>query len=507
MKHAERICKLKEHPALGTLKAKKIGLVLAGGGAKGAYQIGCLKCLQDLGLVQFHAICGVSVGALNGVSAASEKIREAVSLWEGIGFRQVFKTSPSFLLGIASYLVGGILIVNNKIIGLYICLAAIFMPLPVLFFRPSLTLYYFLWCILLVYFFAMRGQRGGRLIHLLGNHLIRSTHSRASLSDQSRLRDLVEQFLFAEPDERTNVQSQTFLVIARDGYWFDPDFPTFRIEAPPPGDPDTHYAIDKPVLKHGWLPEYIPVSGLPKDDILKVLLESAALPVVFRHTRKDYGLCTDGGMADNVPLNKILETGCDCVFVIQMNRELDSIDKLLDHVKSIRRSIKLESSIRRNGKQSLKTHALYKKYRVWLKNKLAQFRNNPELDKCDYRNKSYPIDPGLFQDFDLLDFLIPIIGKRNVIGADYYNHNQAERWRLFHTWDLLHTGRPELAPYEPLKNLPRIINVIPSQELGGFLLGTLGFRAKKARRLIDLGYVDMIACVEELLPQLAVEAN
>ena len=45
---------------------RKIGLVLSGGGAKGAYQIGVMKAIEEYGLVQqISAISGSSIGALN----------------------------------------------------------------------------------------------------------------------------------------------------------------------------------------------------------------------------------------------------------------------------------------------------------------------------------------------------------------------------------------------------------------------------------------------------------
>lgn len=43
----------------------KVGLVLSGGGAKGAYQIGVLRALQKLG-TQVDMVSGASIGALNG---------------------------------------------------------------------------------------------------------------------------------------------------------------------------------------------------------------------------------------------------------------------------------------------------------------------------------------------------------------------------------------------------------------------------------------------------------
>lgn len=48
----------------------KVGLVLSGGGAKGAYQVGVLKALVELN-IPVHIISGASIGALNGAVLAS----------------------------------------------------------------------------------------------------------------------------------------------------------------------------------------------------------------------------------------------------------------------------------------------------------------------------------------------------------------------------------------------------------------------------------------------------
>ncbi|HPM47558.1 MAG TPA: patatin-like phospholipase family protein, partial [bacterium] len=48
----------------------KTGLVLSGGGAKGAYQVGAIKALVEYGF-EFDMISGASIGALNGAVLAS----------------------------------------------------------------------------------------------------------------------------------------------------------------------------------------------------------------------------------------------------------------------------------------------------------------------------------------------------------------------------------------------------------------------------------------------------
>lgn len=60
---------------------KKYGLVLAGGGAKGAYQLGAWKAMRELG-IEFSAVAGVSIGSINGAFIASDCYDKAVEFWK-----------------------------------------------------------------------------------------------------------------------------------------------------------------------------------------------------------------------------------------------------------------------------------------------------------------------------------------------------------------------------------------------------------------------------------------
>ncbi len=75
-----------------------IGLVLGGGGAKGAYQIGCWKALRESGLTAFDAIAGTSVGALNAVLVAQDKFGEAEAIWQNMSFGRVLQFQWQTLL-------------------------------------------------------------------------------------------------------------------------------------------------------------------------------------------------------------------------------------------------------------------------------------------------------------------------------------------------------------------------------------------------------------------------
>ena len=70
---------------------KGIGLVLSGGGGKGAYQVGVLKVLQEQGLLDdVTAIAGASIGAVNAMLFAMGDIKIMYDAWKEIDMDTVF---------------------------------------------------------------------------------------------------------------------------------------------------------------------------------------------------------------------------------------------------------------------------------------------------------------------------------------------------------------------------------------------------------------------------------
>ena len=53
-----------------TTKPYRVGLVLSGGGARGAYHVGVIKCLADMN-ISIDVVAGASIGALNGAVVAA----------------------------------------------------------------------------------------------------------------------------------------------------------------------------------------------------------------------------------------------------------------------------------------------------------------------------------------------------------------------------------------------------------------------------------------------------
>lgn len=81
-------------PVLDT--EKEYGLVLEGGGAKGAYQIGAWKALKEAG-IRIKGIAGTSVGALNGALICMGDLEKAESLWENISYSQIMSVDDKVM--------------------------------------------------------------------------------------------------------------------------------------------------------------------------------------------------------------------------------------------------------------------------------------------------------------------------------------------------------------------------------------------------------------------------
>lgn len=77
-------------------KNKEYGLVLEGGGAKGAYQIGVWKALREYN-IPIKGIVGTSVGALNGALICMDSFEDAINLWENISYSQVMNIKDDLI--------------------------------------------------------------------------------------------------------------------------------------------------------------------------------------------------------------------------------------------------------------------------------------------------------------------------------------------------------------------------------------------------------------------------
>lgn len=87
---------------------KKVGLILSGGGARAAYQVGVLKginkILPSTMTNPYDIISGTSAGAINGIALASYAdnhrigVRHLERIWGGFECCQVYRTDfPGYL--------------------------------------------------------------------------------------------------------------------------------------------------------------------------------------------------------------------------------------------------------------------------------------------------------------------------------------------------------------------------------------------------------------------------
>ncbi len=82
----------------------KVGLVLTGGGARAAYQVGVLRAIAAMlpegAPNPFPVICGTSAGAINAAGVAisarnfHEGVRQLVAVWENAHVSQVYRSDP-----------------------------------------------------------------------------------------------------------------------------------------------------------------------------------------------------------------------------------------------------------------------------------------------------------------------------------------------------------------------------------------------------------------------------
>ena len=91
------------------MKRQKIGLILTGGGARAAYQVGVLKALAEFmpyrSRMPFDVVCGTSAGALNAVTLVvnarhfRKGVRYLHNIWNNANVSEIYRAD---VLGVAA---------------------------------------------------------------------------------------------------------------------------------------------------------------------------------------------------------------------------------------------------------------------------------------------------------------------------------------------------------------------------------------------------------------------
>ncbi len=78
---------------------REYGIVLEGGGARGAYQVGAWRALREAG-VKIKGVSGTSVGALNGAMICMDELEKAEQVWETMDYSTVLDVDPKVIDGL-----------------------------------------------------------------------------------------------------------------------------------------------------------------------------------------------------------------------------------------------------------------------------------------------------------------------------------------------------------------------------------------------------------------------
>lgn len=77
----------------------KVGLVLSGGGGKGAYEIGVWKAIKELNIDKYiKVVSGTSIGAINAALFAQDDFEEAKKMWQEVTIEKLLPVNNKILI-------------------------------------------------------------------------------------------------------------------------------------------------------------------------------------------------------------------------------------------------------------------------------------------------------------------------------------------------------------------------------------------------------------------------
>lgn len=237
---------------------KGIGIVLAGGGGKGAYEIGVWKYIHEEGLDHYvRAVSGTSVGALNAALFAGSSYEIAEDLWENISQEKIL--TPK---------------INIDDVLKTLSIMGIHFTGPI-----------------------------GRVIEKATSVVV---------SDATRGMEIMGQY-FIEWIKADSIFSREGLIdLIKEGIIFsqlqNSDIPCYV----------TCFNCSSLSVERFDLRNY------EESEIVKLLLASSAIPIIFPNEEIDGDKYCDGGIpfiGDNVPIQPIYDMGIEHIFVIHLSQD------------------------------------------------------------------------------------------------------------------------------------------------------------------------------------------
>lgn len=256
---------------------KEFGLVLSGGGAKGAYHVGVMQAITEL-QIPIHQIAGTSIGALNGAVLASAPniqigTKRLVELWEHLPAQKPIKINTQALK-----------------IGL-----------------PPIK------------------QKLGYIIFLLSaglrlsNPITLATALSGCISCENLLKDDILTKMMAEYLDIEQLQHSLPLYVSI----FEQSYQNAAFNDLLQGLKD---AFKTNVLGiENQYSEFRHIQALPIDEQKEIILASSALPLLFKAYQNDSKRHTDGGQGGmiksqgNTPIKPLIDAGCKHILVVHLD--------------------------------------------------------------------------------------------------------------------------------------------------------------------------------------------
>lgn len=254
-------------------KPSGIGLVLSGGGAKGAYQVGVIKALAHLD-VPIDLVAGASIGALNGAMVSvSRDLHLAANrlekLWTQLGESSPLQLNANYLTFLAVW--GGTVGVRLTPVGLALAVGA---------------------------------SAASKVLAQSGRG---EASFEASLSKLGPIQKILEDNITPEA-----LAAGLGLHVSV--------FPADQVLSDVLG-----YLKSAAGISDNRDSEFLHVQSLPADQRLKAILASAALPLIFEAQQVEGRSYRDGGMGGNqrvqgnTPADPLVKAGCDRLIVTHLS--------------------------------------------------------------------------------------------------------------------------------------------------------------------------------------------
>lgn len=274
------------------------GLVLCGGGGKGAYQLGALRAFEECGM-RFKVVAGASVGALNAALYYALGLRTAREIFfANVAKILRYKWSTPIIALVRLYGSSSRHICVNPKMRLRIAIGSLLISIGLFVMVPGDSVFVpNIWAwggytVTAFVFFAYAPIYLSMSLWLIAEHWEWASFSRRSLYNLIKSR--------IDNASIASIGTQLYVCVSRQT---DQQTPEHMVEWP----------------ERLYQPRYVEITSGTCDST-GWLLASASIPFgVFPGVNIGCATYVDGGIADNAPILPVLEAGCDEIFVIHTN--------------------------------------------------------------------------------------------------------------------------------------------------------------------------------------------